>query len=81
MQDLEREDHLHMIKDAQDGKPDELVDRVITTQLEAIQTFKMREERGGGDRGSARPDSQPPNVPSVRRGKQHPRLDHMHYIP
>lgn len=38
MQDLEQEDYLRMIKDAQDGKPDELVDRVITTQLEAIQT-------------------------------------------
>lgn len=74
IQDLEREDYLHMIKDAQDGKPDELVDRVITTQVEAIQTVKMQEERGEGDRGSARPDSQPPNVPSVRSGKRHPRL-------
>lgn len=43
IQDLEREDYLHMIKDAQDGKPDELVDRVITIHLEVMQTFKMWE--------------------------------------
>lgn len=43
IQDLEREDYLHMIKDAQDGEPDEPVNRVITTQSEVVETFNMRE--------------------------------------
>lgn len=30
------------VKYPQDGKRDELTDRVTTTQLEALQTFKMR---------------------------------------
>lgn len=43
MQAMEREDYLKMIIDAQDGKPDEFVVRVLTTQLEALQAFKLRE--------------------------------------
>lgn len=42
-QNLEREDYICMIKDAQDGKPDDLVDRVITTWLEALQSLKVQE--------------------------------------
>lgn len=41
--DLAREDYVEMIKDAQDGDPGELVARALTTQLEAMFTFKMRE--------------------------------------
>lgn len=43
MQDLERQDYLRMISDAADGEPDEFVARVVTNQLEALFTFKMRE--------------------------------------
>lgn len=43
MQAMEREDYLRMISNAQDGNPDEFVVRVLTTQLEALQTFKLRE--------------------------------------
>lgn len=43
MQALEREEYLQMISDAQDGKPEEFVARVVTTQLDAMRTFKWRE--------------------------------------
>jgi len=43
MRAMERQDYLKMIADAQDGKPDEFVVRVLTNQLEALQTFKLRE--------------------------------------
>lgn len=43
MQAMEREDYLRMISDALDGMPDEFVARVLTTQLEALQTFIFRE--------------------------------------
>jgi hypothetical protein len=46
MQDLEREDYLRMIQDA-DGKPDELVDRVITNQLKTMQAFASLEQDAG----------------------------------
>jgi Fic family protein len=38
-----RQDYLRMINDAQDGDPGELVARTLTTQLEAMFTFKTRE--------------------------------------
>src|SRR5262249_1481206 len=44
MQALERPDYLKMISDAQDGKPDESVNRVLTTQLEELVTFRTRED-------------------------------------
>ncbi|SPO00238.1 uncharacterized protein DNG_03085 [Cephalotrichum gorgonifer] len=43
MMGLERQDYLKMISDAQDGKPDELVFRVVTTQMEFLQDFKLSE--------------------------------------
>lgn len=42
-QGLERQDYLRMIKDAQDGDPGEFVAKVLTTQLEEMQTFRTRE--------------------------------------
>ncbi|KPM38455.1 hypothetical protein AK830_g8074 [Neonectria ditissima] len=45
-QPLERKDYLRMIKNAQDGEPDEFVARVVTTQLEMMYTFKMEEKSG-----------------------------------
>jgi len=42
MQGLDRGDYIQMIQDAQDGKPDEFVDRVVATQLEQMQSFKMQ---------------------------------------
>ncbi|KAH6607702.1 fic doc family [Trichoderma cornu-damae] len=43
IQAMEREDYIRMVKDAQDGKPDEFVFTVLTTQLEELKTFGMRE--------------------------------------
>lgn len=43
LQKLHREDYLRMISDAQDGKPEEFVLRVLLNQLEELQTFKFRE--------------------------------------
>lgn len=43
MQELHREDYLRMINDAQDGKPQEFVVRVLLNQLEELQTFHFRE--------------------------------------
>jgi Fic family protein len=43
MQSLDRKDYLRMIIEAQQGEPDEFVNRVVTTQLEEMQTFKARE--------------------------------------
>jgi len=42
-QAMERGDYLKMISDASDGKPDEFVGRVVSTQLEALQTFRMQQ--------------------------------------
>ncbi|KAH8648619.1 hypothetical protein BX600DRAFT_517987 [Xylariales sp. PMI_506] len=42
-QGFEPQDYLHMIKDAQDEKPEDFVDTVLLTQLEEMRTFKMRE--------------------------------------
>ncbi|KAK7416367.1 hypothetical protein QQZ08_012024 [Neonectria magnoliae] len=42
-QPLERQDYLRMIKDAQGGKPDEFIARVVTTQLEMLYMFKTGE--------------------------------------
>ena len=41
---LQRHEYPEMIKDVQDGNPDELVGRVLTTQLEELVTFKSRED-------------------------------------
>ncbi len=38
------QDYVQMIKEAQDGNPEEFVGKVLTTQLEAMFTFKMRED-------------------------------------
>jgi Fic family protein len=43
IQALQRQDYLRMIKDAQDGDPGEFVAKILTTQLEQMQMFKMRE--------------------------------------
>ncbi|KAL7922329.1 fido domain-containing protein [Trichoderma austrokoningii] len=42
-QAVERTDYLRMMKNAQDGEPDEFVLQVLTNQLEALQTFKWQE--------------------------------------
>ncbi|KAK2808510.1 hypothetical protein FQN50_004719 [Emmonsiellopsis sp. PD_5] len=42
MQDLEREEYVAMISDAQDGKPEAFVDRVLSTQLDMMRTFHSR---------------------------------------
>ncbi|RFU73147.1 fic doc family [Trichoderma arundinaceum] len=47
IQALEREDYLEMIKNAQDGQPDEFVHTILTTQLEELKTFGMREMASG----------------------------------
>ncbi len=43
LQTLEPQDYVTMIREAQNGQPDELVLRVLTSQLEALQTIKARE--------------------------------------
>jgi len=43
IQTLEREDYLKMVSDAQDGKPKSFVEQVLSTQLDMMRTFKMRE--------------------------------------
>jgi prophage maintenance system killer protein len=43
MLSLEREDYLQMVSDAQDGKPEGFVERVLSTQLDMLRTFRMRE--------------------------------------
>lgn len=43
IQCLEREEYLEMIKNAQDGEPDEFVFTILTTQLEELKTFGFRE--------------------------------------
>ncbi|KAL7785197.1 fido domain-containing protein [Trichoderma ceciliae] len=43
IQAMERGDYLEMIKDAQDGEPDDFVHTILTTQLEELKTFGMRE--------------------------------------
>lgn len=43
MQGLERQHYLKMIRDAADGEPDEFVNRVLTTQLEQLVTFRLRD--------------------------------------
>ena len=43
MQKLLRQDYLRMVSDAQDGKPQEFVVRVLLNQLEELQTFHFRE--------------------------------------
>ncbi|KAK2780762.1 hypothetical protein FQN52_002074 [Onygenales sp. PD_12] len=42
IQDLEREEYVAMISDAQDGKPEAFVDRVLSTQLDMMRTFEWR---------------------------------------
>lgn len=42
MQGLERQDYLRIISDARDGRPDEFVNRALTTQLEQLITFRTR---------------------------------------
>jgi Fic family protein len=42
-QELDRKDYLGVIDNVRDGRPDEFVHRVLSTQLEAMATFKTRE--------------------------------------
>ncbi|KAK3349643.1 fic/DOC family protein [Lasiosphaeria hispida] len=42
-----RGDYLRMIRDAQDGDPSEFVAKILSTQLEAMQTFRARKPREG----------------------------------
>ncbi|KAL6864113.1 fido domain-containing protein [Trichoderma novae-zelandiae] len=43
IQDLERREYIDMISRAQDGEPDEFVFTILTTQLEELRTFGLRE--------------------------------------
>ncbi|KAF2188045.1 fic/DOC family protein [Zopfia rhizophila CBS 207.26] len=43
MLSLEQEDYLHMVSDAQDGNPEAFVEQVLSTQLDMMRTFVMRE--------------------------------------
>jgi hypothetical protein len=45
MQALKRQGHLSWVRDAGDGKLDEFVNRVLTTQPEQLVTFNMRGDR------------------------------------
>ncbi|KAK3935648.1 fic doc family [Diplogelasinospora grovesii] len=43
IQGLERQDYIRMVQDAQRGEPREFVTKILTTQLEEMHTFRMRE--------------------------------------
>lgn len=43
IQELEREEYLTWVSESQDGNPDGLVSRVLSTQLDMMKTFLFRE--------------------------------------
>ncbi|KAH0532234.1 hypothetical protein TsFJ059_000956 [Trichoderma semiorbis] len=43
IQNLERQDYIRMIRQAQEGEPEEFVSTILTTQLEELKTFGFRQ--------------------------------------
>ena len=44
LQGIDREDYIRMIRNAQDGDPGEFVEKIVLTQLDAMITFRLRED-------------------------------------